>query len=40
MDWNVTVDIRMSETNVSETDDIKTQAISYLTYKIGRSRIS
>ena len=35
MDWNVTVDILMPETNTSETDDIKTQAMSHLAYKIG-----
>ena len=40
MDWNVTVDITMQTTNASETDDIKTQAMFYLTYKIGTSRIS
>ena len=35
MEWNVTVDIAMSGTIASETDDIKTQAMSHLAYKIG-----
>ena len=35
MEWNVTVDITMSGTITSETDDTKTQAMSILRYKIG-----
>ena len=40
MDWNATVDPTISERNGFKTDDIKTQAMSYLAYKIGMNGIS